>query len=56
MNSEVSALLAVELLFGNAEKGWAIAANKKNLMPIPEFIKTIKGLNSNLESIEALGK
>ncbi len=56
MNSEVSALLAVELLFGNAEKGRAIAANKKNLMPIPEFIKTIKGLNSNLESIEALGK
>ena len=54
VNSEVNALLAVELLYGDAEKGRAIAAHKKNLMSIEEYIKLIDSLNQTIESTDVL--
>lgn len=50
VNSELSALLAVELLYGDAAKGKAIAAHKKELMPIPEYVKTIRGIGQTIDS------
>ncbi len=55
INSEVNVLLAVELLYGDAEKGRAIAARKKDLMSIEEYIKLINSLNQTIESKEVLG-
>ena len=55
MNSALNALLAVELLYGNAEKGRAIAGRKKDLMSIEEYIKLIDSLNQTIESTEVLG-
>ena len=56
LNSLVNALLAVELLYGDAEKGRAIAAHKKNLMTIQEYVKTIEGLTRTFESTDVIGK
>ncbi|MBR7120642.1 MAG: amidohydrolase [Lentisphaeria bacterium] len=39
--AKINARLAIELLFGNAEKGRRIAARKADLMSIDEYIKTI---------------
>ena len=55
VNSAVNALLAVELLYGDAEKGRAIAAHKKNLMSIEEYVKLIDSLNQTIESTDVLG-
>ena len=52
-SSMFNAVLAVDLLFGNAENGRRIAAQKKNLMPIPEYIKIIDDINKTVSS-EAL--
>jgi hypothetical protein len=48
--SVLSAAVAVKLLYGNAELAKNIAENKKNLMTIPEYIKTIDTLNKTLDS------
>ena len=55
VNSALNALLAVELLYGDAEKGRAIAARKKDLMSSEEYIKLIDSLNQTIESTEVLG-
>ncbi len=56
VNSQVNTLLAVELLYGDAEKGRAIAAHKKELMSIKEYVKLIDSLNQTIESTDVIGK
>ena len=46
----VNAGTAAVLLFGNAETGRKIAANKKSLMPVQEYIKMIDGINRTVKS------
>ena len=48
--------MAVELLYDDAARGKEIASHKANLMPIPEYVKTVKGLNRTLKSAEVIGK
>lgn len=48
INSKVQAVAAVKLLYGNAEKGKEIAAMKNSMMTIPDYIKTIDGINTTL--------
>ena len=55
-SSELNSLMAVELLYGDAARGKEIASHKANLMSIPEYVKTVKGLNRTLESAEVIGK
>ena len=49
-SSAVNAGTAAVLLFGNAETGRKIAANKKSLMPVQEYIKMIDGINRTVKS------
>ena len=56
VNSELNALLAVELLYGEAEKGKAIAAHKKDLMSIEDYVKLIDSLNQTIKSTDVIGK
>ena len=50
VNAQVTALTAIELLYGNANKAKAIAAMKKNLMPVEEYRKLIKEINKTTTS------
>lgn len=45
LNSMLNCVMAVNLLYGDAEIGKRIAAKKANLMPIPEYIKIIDKIN-----------
>ncbi|MBP5638119.1 MAG: amidohydrolase [Victivallales bacterium] len=56
VNSELNTLLAVELLYGDGVRGKEIASHKSHLMPVDEYIKTVKGLNRTVESAEVIGK
>ena len=49
-SSLINALTTVELLFNDAEKGKTIAAHKKDLMPIEEYIKVIDSINRTVSS------
>ena len=49
-NSMFNAIAAVDLLFGDAEKGKRVAARKKDLLPIPEYIKIIDRINKTVSS------
>ncbi len=51
-SSLLSGSLAVKLLFGDAAPAVKIAAKKKNLLPIPEYIKIIDKINKTLSSKE----
>lgn len=51
-SSILNAVIAVDLLFNNAEKGNAIAARKKSLLPIPEYIRVIDNLSKTVRSEE----
>jgi amidohydrolase len=51
-SSQINAIAAVELLFGDAQTGKQIAADKKNLMPIPEYIKIIDSINKTVSSTD----
>ena len=42
--------------YGDAARGKEIASHKANLMSIPDYVKTVKGLNRTLESAEVIGK
>jgi len=42
----IGSRLVIELLYGDAEKGKAIAARKADLMPIPEYIKLLDSLST----------
>ncbi len=55
-SSTVNALMAVELLYGDAAHGKEIASHKANLMSIPEYVKTVKGLKRTIESADVIGK
>ena len=52
VNSQVEALTAIELLYGNGEKGKTIAARKADLMPMEEYKNTIKKINQTLKSTD----
>ena len=49
-SSLLSASVAVKLLYGNAEPARKIAEQKKDLLPIPEYIKIIDRINRTLNS------
>ena len=49
-NAKVEALVAIDLLCGDGAKGKAIAAQKASLMPIAEYVKTVKQVNRTLKS------
>lgn len=49
-SSTVNALMAVELLYGDAARGKEIASHKNSLMPVSEYVQTIKGLKKTVES------
>ena len=51
-NSMLNAIIAVELLRDDAAKGKEIAAGKKDLLPIPEYIKTINNLSKTVKSAD----
>lgn len=51
-NSMLNALIAVELLCDNAAKGKPIAAKKKDLLPIAEYIKVIDNLSKTVKSTD----
>ncbi|MBR1952231.1 MAG: amidohydrolase [Lentisphaeria bacterium] len=51
-SSQINAVAAVELLFGDAQTGKHIAADKKNLMRIPEYIKIIDSINKTVSSTD----
>ena len=51
-NSILNALIAVELLRDDAAKGKKIAAGKKDLLPISEYIKTINNLSKTVRSTD----
>ena len=51
-NSILNALIAVELLRDDAAKGKKIAAGKKDLLPISEYIKTIDNLSQTVRSTD----
>ena len=50
VNAQVEALTAIELLYGDAAKGKAIAAQKAGLMPIDEYRQLINQLNTTKSS------
>ncbi len=50
LNAKVQALAAVRLLHGRGEKGREIASLKKNLMPIPEYVRLIDGFCGTVTS------
>ena len=50
INAKVQAILVADLLSGDGEKGRKIAAHKKDLMPIPEYIRLIDSLNGTVRS------
>ena len=56
VNSELNALWAVELLYGDAVRGREIASHKSRLMPVAEYVKTVKGLNKTVESTAVIGR
>ena len=45
-------MTAIELLYGDGEKGKAIAARKADLMPMEEYKNTIKKINQTLKSTD----
>ena len=49
-NAKVEALVAIDLLYGDGAKGKAIAAQKANLMPIKEYVETVKKVNRTVKS------
>ena len=49
-NAKVEALVAIELLYGDGAKGKAIAAQKADLMPIKEYVETVKKVNRTVKS------
>jgi len=49
-SAELAVLTLLELLHGDGEKAKAIAAKKKDLMPIPEYVKNLEGLNRVVRS------
>ena len=51
-NSIFNAHIAIDLLYGDAEVGKKIAAKKKDLMPIPEYIKLIDEINKTVSSTD----
>lgn len=51
-SSQINAVTAVELLFGDAQTGKRIAAGKEKLMSIPEYIKTIDSINQTVKSTD----
>ena len=51
-SSILNASIAVDLLFGDAEKGKAIAARKRDLLPIPEYIRVIDDLSKTVSSVD----
>ena len=54
-SSKVNALTVLELLYGDAARGKEIASHKSRLMPIHDYVKTVKGLNKTVDSADALG-
>lgn len=52
-NAKLLALMAVELLYGDAERGRKIAANRKGKLSIAEYLRRTDAL-SNFESFEGL--
>ena len=50
VNSLLGALMAVELLHGDAAKARAIAARKSRLMPIPEYLRMMASINRTVDS------
>ena len=53
-SSKVNALTVLELLYGDAARGKEIASHKSRLMPIPDYVKTVKDLNKTVDSADAL--
>ena len=51
-SSMISAVAAVELLFGDAASGKRIAEGKKNLMSIPEYVRIIDSINKTVSSTD----
>lgn len=51
-SSIFNTLIAVDLLYKDAEVGKKIAAKKKDLMPIPEYIKVIDSINKTVSSTD----
>ena len=51
-SSVLNAVIAVDLLFGDAGKGKAIAAKKRELLPIPEYIRIIDNLSKTVSSTD----
>ena len=51
-SSMVNAVIAVDLLFGDAAAGRKVAEEKAKLMPIAEYIRIADGLNRTLKSEE----
>lgn len=49
-NSIINATIAVDLLYGDAAKGKAVAAGKKDLLSIPEYIRIIDSLSKTVRS------
>ena len=52
INAQIEALTAIELLYGNGEKGKAIAAHKADLMPMEKYKNIIKQINQTLKSTD----
>ena len=50
VNAQVEALTAIELLYGDAAKGKAIAARKADLMPMEEYKSIIRKINTTVKS------
>jgi len=50
VNAQIEALIAVEMLYGDGAKGKAIAARKANLMPIKEYVETLKRVSRTIKS------
>lgn len=49
-SSLLNAAIAIKLLYGDAEPAKKIAAQKKDLLPIPEYIKIIDQINKTVTS------
>ena len=52
VNSQFAALTIADLLYGDGEKAKSIAAGKKDLTPIPDYIATVKRINKTVDSAD----
>ena len=52
VNSQFAALTIADLLYGDGGKAKSVAAGKKDLTPIPDYVATVKRINKTVDSAD----